>query len=110
MVEARRRSTRAIVQLAIPGDRDKERAFERRLLAHAPGKLVAAHFRQADVEERYVGPVFLRNGEAAAAVARHAHLVAIAFEEQAQRLRRVAVVIDDENAAAHAALLSGGTF
>src|SRR5438270_6052453 len=103
MVEPRRGSTRAIVHLTVPGDRDKERPFERRLRAHAPGELVAAHFRQTDVEERHVGPVFLRSGEAAAAVARYAHLVAVAFEEQAQRLRRVAVVIDDENAAAHAA-------
>src|SRR5262249_14968699 len=72
----------------------------RGMLAQHPRDLIAVEPRQAEIDQRHVGPVLRRQIETVWPVDGRKHAMSERLEEQLQRLTRVVIVLDDEDATA----------
>src|SRR5207247_9480275 len=84
-----------VVRLTVARHRDEPRPGN--VGADAPGDLVTVDARQADVDQRDVGPEAPRLVHAGVTVARLVDLVTEQVEQVPERLARVVVVLDDED-------------
>src|SRR6185503_6586212 len=97
-VEARRERALAVGGLAVAGERDEAHRVGRVQGADALGHLVAAHPRQADVDDRDVGQRARDLVEPLLAARRDRDVVPPLREEQAHGLADVLAVVDHEHA------------
>src|ERR1700733_8777331 len=86
----------------IRGHHDDRDAFEFRDSLDLSRRFVANHQRHLNVHEDEIGTLLFRRGNAGLTVPRFCHLVADAAEKIAENLPVILLILDDENALAHA--------
>ena len=79
------------------GDGHDFRVSEGRNLAKALDETTTIHVRHDQIDEHQIGPKCGRNVECLRPAVGHMHLVAEFFNQQAQGVRTVSVVINDQN-------------
>ena len=108
VVEAGRSRLLLVVRLAPAGDCHQQRALAPLLLPHIAGHLVAAHVRHADVEEHRIRSLTPSELQRLATRRRQVHIVAGHFQDQRQRLRRIAVIVGYQHLAARTGVRVAG--
>src|SRR3974377_171334 len=81
---------------------DNGNAFEFRIGLDATRRLVAVHMRQLDVHENKVGMLLFRSANTGLAIPGFRHLISGTAQEVAEDLPIVLLVLDYQNAFAHA--------
>jgi hypothetical protein len=97
-VEAGLPGPAAVLLAAVAGHRDQDDAGELGTAADLPGRHVAVHARQADVQQDDVGAEGLGLVEGLRAGVGHTALVPPELDDQAEAVRRRLVVVVDEHA------------
>src|SRR5665213_1294394 len=101
-VAAGRTRLRFVARQRIGGDDDHRDRLQCRIGLDPPSRLVAVEQRQLNIHQDEVGLVQRRGGQRCLAVMRLDHLVAGGTQEIAQDLPVVLMVLDHQNALAHA--------
>jgi hypothetical protein len=98
VVEARRFRLAAIVLAAVARERDQHGVAERRVAPYATRDFVSVDAGQPDVDDHEVGRIGARRRERRGALAEHADAMPQELEEERQALRRVRMVLDEQDA------------
>src|SRR5438552_15891672 len=98
MIEAGVAREGAIFRLAVTSDRHNHRAGTAGQLAQLSSDCVAIQAGESDVQQHYIRQELFRLAQRLHSVRSRAHVMATLLDEQGERLARVVVVLDDENA------------
>lgn len=97
IIEAGGLSVQAVLRLAIARDGNEHRDFFA-LVAQACRELVAIYIRQADVKQRDIRNEVLRERNCFVRRIGDLGRVRLALAQQSERIRCVAIVVDNQNA------------
>jgi len=97
LIEAGLAGEAAVAILAVAAEGDEERVAEAEIAADPFRDLVPIHLRHADVQEDDVRPVPPRGIESSRAIVCRPDVVTVVAQEVRECLRRVDVVVDDED-------------
>ena len=102
MIETRVQRPLPVFVLPPAGQRDQPQRLQPGHLPQVPGHFVAAQVGQAEVEDAGLGPERSRRRDRLLSRVSRADLVALEPEQHRQAVRRIAIVVDDEDAPAPA--------
>src|SRR5215469_1698692 len=91
-------SSRTVLRLAVTAQSNESDRGAARHLADAPGYFVAVRSRQSDVEKNGIGAKRIRLCQCIRRGIGRCGLVPIEIEHHAERISRVSIVIDNQNA------------